>query len=298
MSQLADTNRERLQSFFKPREVLIAGVVLLLILASLGIISLVQMPTRVATAAQATAAVQMKAISTAYVATGIAHNAATAAAQAHSTATVEARATATAVVMEATATALAAGNPYPPHNGTLALDDSLHNNSTHAWSIGSDKDGSCQFAGGAYHAQAKADHIIYYCTAFETNYSNFVFQVQMTFISGSGGGGITFRQDSQGNSYNFIIRPYGSYGFYKFTKDQTEGVLPNPYGPAGSIKGLKRTNMVTVIARGKSLDLYVNNRRVSGLNDGSFSSGFIAVNAETRTGPSEVSFTNAKAWTL
>jgi hypothetical protein len=68
MSQLAS----HLQNFFKPREVLIVGVVLLLILGSLGLFAIMQMPNSVAANVQATSTVHAKAISTAYVATDIA----------------------------------------------------------------------------------------------------------------------------------------------------------------------------------------------------------------------------------
>jgi hypothetical protein len=293
MSQLASS----LQNFFKPREVLVTGVVCLLILVSLGMFSFAQMPGVVSTAVQATAAVRMKAISTAYVATSSARSRATTTTQAYSAATVQARATTTALVINSTATAVASGNPYPPHEGTLALDDTLHNNSANYWYDGTDKDGSCHFAGGAYHVKATATHLIFGCPAYYVKFSNFVYQVQMTILSG-GEGGITFRENTQGRQYTFLVRSEGTYGFYKF-EGYDKAVSPLLSGSSSVIKkGLKQTNLVAVIARGKTLDLYVNHQRINSVNDGAYGEGFIAVCASTPTGSAEVAFTNAKVWTM
>jgi hypothetical protein len=293
MSQLASN----LQNFFKPREVFIAGIVCLLILVSLSLFSLVQMPGVVSSNVQATAAVRMKAISTAYVATSSARNGATTTAQAHSVATVQARATTTALVRGSTATAVASGNPYPPHEGTLALDDTLHNNSANYWADGASKNGSCYFAGGAYHVKSVTSHINYACPEYDTEFSNFVYEVQMTILSGEGGG-ITFREDMQGHQYTFLVRNDGAYGFYKF-EGYGKTVSPLITDTSSAIKrGLKQKNLIAVIARGKTLDLYVNNQRINSVNDGAFGKGVIAVSASTTAGTTEVAFSNAKVWTL
>ncbi|WP_220210410.1 hypothetical protein [Reticulibacter mediterranei] len=293
MSQLVSS----LQTFFKPREVFITGIVCLLVLVSLGILSLAQMPDVVSTNVQATAAVQMKAISAVYVATSSARSRATTTVQAHSTATVQVRATATALVIDSTATAIASGNPYPPHGGTLALDDTLRNNSANAWADEASKNGSCSFVGGTYRAKSVTSNITFGCPGYYTEFSNFVYQVQITILSGDEGG-ITFREDTQGHQYTFLIRSDGTYGFYKF-EGYGKTVSPLISGSSSAIKkGLKQTNLIAVIARGKTIDLYVNQRRVTSVGDGAYSKGAIAVCASATAGTTEVAFNNAKVWTL
>jgi hypothetical protein len=292
MSQLAS----HLQNFFKPREVLIVGVVLLLILGSLGLFAIMQMPNSVAANVQATSTVHAKAISTAYVATDIARSAATATIQARGTATVQAIATSTAVVTDATASAIASANPYPPHNGTLVLDDTLHYNSANYWNDFSDKNSTCSFAGGVYHVKTITKNLIHRCSEFEPEFSNFVFQVQMTILSGNGGG-ITFRDDLQYHFYSFIIMNNGSYELYKFSNDQPTRYLLSGTSPA--IKtGLRQVNLIAVIAHGKTLDFYVNNRHVTSVNDGSYSQGYMGVCVSSVNSSTEATFNNAKVWKL
>lgn len=294
MSQFAS----HLQNFFKPREVLIAGIVLLLILGSLGLFWLIKLPDVVASEVQSTAPAQMKAISTAYANRSSARSAATAMVQARGSATVQAIATATAQVTDATATAIASGNPYPPHNGTLAIDDSLRNNSANYWDDGTFKADFCRFTGGAYHAKVAEDNTNYICMEGETQFDNFVFQVQMTFVSDNGGGGIAFHIDAQsGHRYSFDIRPDGTYSFYKFINNQP--ALPLLENSNSAIKtGKGKTNLVTVIARGKTFDFYVNHQHIDSINDGDLSHGYIGTNVSSLTGPSEVAFNDAKVWKL
>jgi hypothetical protein len=55
--------------------------------------------------------------------------------------------------------------------------------------------------GGAYHAKATEDTTTEGCPEFETQFTNFVFQVQMTFRPGSFGRGIEFRLDANSNHF-------------------------------------------------------------------------------------------------
>jgi hypothetical protein len=64
---------------------------------------------------------------------------------------------------------------------------------------------------------------------------------------------------------------------------------------SGQIKqGLHQSNVIAVVARGKLIELYVNDERVSSVTDGSSSSGQIGLVAEVG---SEVVFSHARVWT-
>jgi hypothetical protein len=280
------------------REVMLAALALLLILVSASLIALTQMNNIVSTDVAATAVVHDKAISTAYVATTSARAKATALAQAHARATAQAIATATATVTQATATAIASANPYPPHTGTLAFDDTLSNNSSNGWSVGSDKNGdNCSFTGGSYLAKSAQQNLAYICYATTSNFSNFVYQVQMRITSGDAGG-INFRANQTGvNDYLFAIYANGSYFLYKGNKNQYQSISS---GSSGAIKtGLNQTNLVAVIAHGSSIALYVNHQQIASVNDSSYGSGEIGVSAvNISSGSTQVAFSNAELWTL
>src|SRR5260370_10533713 len=134
-------------------------------------------------------------------ATAAARSGATETSVVHATATVNAR-------KGATATAIASGaNPYPPYRGSLALNDPMvNNNQGHQWQVFSDgtTGNSCQFIGGAYHV-VDAPQNGGACFATATNFSNFTYQIEMTFIKAGqsyDGGGIVIR--STGNNYYYF----------------------------------------------------------------------------------------------
>src|SRR6266852_3872682 len=116
-----------------------------------------------------------------------AHTQATVTAQANVTATAIAATTATAQAVNANATATASviaanPDPYPPGGGTLALLDPLHDNSQgHNWDTNAT---NCAFSGGTYHVSAPGTPFFASCAARSTNFSNFIYEVQMTIIKG------------------------------------------------------------------------------------------------------------------
>src|SRR5205807_5786095 len=141
----------------------------------------------------ATSNVQTKTAAT-QVANSTATAQANATSQAYATATAQAYATAAAY-----ATAISVGTP--------ALNDSLlDNNKGNNWDVTPTAGGSgCAFTGGAYHAIELHKGFFSTCFAQDTNFSNFSYEAQMTFVSGDQGG-IAFRADSgKGNFYYFHL---------------------------------------------------------------------------------------------
>ncbi len=105
----------------------------------------------------------------------------------------------------------ASQNPYT-HSGTLALDDPLTDNSKgYNWQTGTNSNGAtCAFQGGAYHATQPRAGFFHSCTAYNTDYSNFAFEVQMTTISGDYAG-IIFSKATPDTYYLFRVFTNGNY---------------------------------------------------------------------------------------
>nr|HET6904504.1 zinc ribbon domain-containing protein [Ktedonobacteraceae bacterium] len=209
---------------------------------------------------------------------------------AQSTATASTVATATAIVAQQ--------NPYPPFGGTLVLNDSMSDNSKgYKWDTGTFADGgSCGFTGGAYHVGAAQNGFSFSCNPEAVTLSDFAFQVQMKIIKGDQGG-VDFRQNNtSGLVYYFFIGTNGSYELF-VSNGKTNTTLKK--GSSSSIKtGLNQTNLIGVVAKGSSIDVYVNLMHVDGATDNSTSQGLLGVSASATTMPSEAVFSNAKAWKL
>jgi hypothetical protein len=217
------------------------------------------------------------------------------------TATARAKANATASA-NATAT-VAAENPYT-HSGKLVFTDSLSDNSRgHGWS---EDPTNCSFAGGAYHMKAPTSNYSDYCLANATNYTNFVFEVQLQIIKGDTGG-IVFRversnppADTQDALYAFFIGQDSSYYFGTFQGTSTGAQYHSlTNGTSAAINpGLNQINVIAVVAQGSSIMIYVNHQQLVNMTDNTFSYGKIGVAASNLGHSTEVVFSNAKVWTL
>ncbi len=201
--------------------------------------------------------------------------------------------TATAQVATAT-TRKSNPNPYPPYTGTLNFYDPMTSDRFN-WTTGSTNDATCTYTGGAYHVIGKKRATASPCLGsgiLFSNYSNFVFEVDMTMISGTGGG-IRFHISSVG-SYNFVVYQNGHYELTTYDSYGNYHARLLGATARSTIKtGLKQTNSIAVVASGKQIDLYVNHVRIGGAqgnfpNVGSF--GLIA------DGKSEVAWSSAKLW--
>src|SRR5216683_2489909 len=182
-------------------------------------------------------------------------------------------------------------------SGTPVLNDSLASNSASRWTETANSGGSCAFKGGKLHASGNTG-----CFAQATNFSDFAYQVQMTFVNGSGIGGIVFRfNNASQNFYFFTVSPDGSYMFFSGHEDQSGAlllkVLVNASTPA--IKtGLNQSNQLAVVARGSKMYLYINQQYVDLLTDSSSSSGMIGVVCLIYGGVPELAFSDAQVWKL
>ena len=207
-----------------------------------------------------------------------------------------ASATASARV-SATATAAALLNPYPPYSGTLVLNDPLRDNSKgFNWDVST---GSCQFSARGFLVREIQQGHFQYCTARTTDFSNFAYQAQMTIISGDYGGLIFRANTVTGQYYYFRIGRDGSYILIRYVDNQNIHAQILTDGVASVIRtNLNQANLIAIVARGSTYDLYINKQYITGVNDISYSHGQIAVTAEDEGNSTEVLFSDAKVWTL
>jgi hypothetical protein len=177
-------------------------------------------------------------------------------------------------------------------SGTPVLDDSLVSSGPNNWNVNAAADG-CAYTGGAYHAKiTQLAHFIQ-CYAQSTQFRNFAFQINMTFISGdqNDGGGIIFRSTSNEN-YRLHVAINGKYDLV----NQEKSLLSSS---SSAIKtGLYQTNTLTIIARDQQIYLYINQQYVADVDGGPTISGRIGVMAVCWAKPTEDAFSNAKVWQL
>ncbi len=191
------------------------------------------------------------------------------------------------------------GSPYPPF-GTLALDDSLSDR-THGdkWYFEDTGPGTCVFTGGAYHAKEIQPNTGKACVGPDTNFSDFAYQVQMTIVKGDGGG-LFFRDDGKGNGYYFFIGQNGTYEFGIYNNCPGNNCADHKLKAAEDTAintGLNQSNLVAVVAKGSTIELYMNNHHIDSVSNSSYSGGRIGVFASDQNNPTEVVFSNAKVWT-
>ena len=178
------------------------------------------------------------------------------------------------------------------------------NNQGHQWQVFNDSTtgNSCQFVNGAYHV-VESPQNVGACYAMATNFSNFTYQVEMTFIKAGqsfDGGGIVIRS-SGNNNYYFEVFESGRYKFVSCSdndcshtiSDGLSRVLPS-FHP-----GLNQANTLAIEVNGFSFDLFVNGVHVDGpVSDSNNSSdhGKIGVFGAANDVMTEVVYQDAKVW--
>lgn len=208
--------------------------------------------------------------------------------------------TQTAVTTNTGATATAYTDTFTSDtSGTATLTDPLSDNSNNNnWdTTNGAKASGCAFNNSTYHVIERQKGSLQPCLATATNFSDFLYEVQMTVDTGTQGG-IVFRADGSQNSfYLFRIGIDGSY-FLDLYKDATTASTLRTGYSAAITPGLGQQNTVAVIAVQNTLDLYVNQQYVASVTDSSLSSGEIGVAAYDESVPTEIEFSNAQVWDL
>ncbi len=196
-------------------------------------------------------------------------------------------------------------NPYPPYHGLLRINDPLRDNSAgYHWMDDQEKmtrdTQGCHFCDETYRVSIGNQQTAFmiYCLAMETNFSNFVYQIEATLLQGTEIG-IVFRQTAQHGYYYFCIRRDGTYGLLCEDRPQQRRLLLTT-GRSSLIKvGLNQPNLLAVVASGSIIDLYVNQQHLTQVSDAAHEAGRLSVASATDpNSPSEASFRNLMLWTL
>jgi hypothetical protein len=282
--------------FVRQNTLLFVFVILLVIASSIGIFFFASADHMVAEGIRATATVQLNAMATADMSTTVARVNATGTAQVNATSTAQSQRAATDAA-NATATVTASlDTPYNLRGKSLAVNDSMSVNTSSTWSSFSVSNRSCTFSGDVYHVSITTQGNLQFCLAYNTDFSNFIYQVQLKLVKGNQGG-IIFRSDSNGDVfYYFQINVNGSYT-WGMTSSTGYTALSTKTSPA--IKaGLDQTNLVAVVAQGKNFDFYINKQKVATFSDATHTHGLIGLSVEDDNNATEAVFSNVQLWTL
>ncbi|GCE18483.1 helix-turn-helix domain-containing protein [Dictyobacter kobayashii] len=194
-------------------------------------------------------------------------------------------------------------NPYAPHTGHLALNDTLQQpDSTSDWQQGANEtQARCLFKNNTYVAYQPLAGFFHACIAQKTDYANFAYEVEMNIQQGEFGG-IVFRSEDSidGHYYLFRVHTDGSYWFYRFADHSIGHATLLDQGNCGAFnKGLNQPNLLAVVAQNDILTLYINRQEVSSIHDAGYTHGQIGLLAGSiTTGPAEVDFKNVRVWIL
>jgi len=220
-------------------------------------------------------------------------------AQVQATSTVQAQNNATATAQnQARATATTLQNAYnAATSGTPSLSSPLAAQDGANWdtynAVGG---GGCAFSDSALHASTLQSHSYVPCFAQVSNFSDFAFQVQMKILKGDGGG-LIFRADDA--TQKFYLLRIASDGTLNISVSRGDKSL-NPIleDTNGAIKTGAQTNLITLIARGNTISVYINKQFADSVTDNTYNGGKIGILAFDTSHAADVSFTNANIWTL
>jgi hypothetical protein len=154
----------------------------------------------------------------------------------------------------------------------------------------------CHFLNGAYDVRDVESN---YCLSSDTDFANFVYQIDMTTLQEPPGqcGRILFRADDTLHAYYAF--EVGSDGFYSLVRNDAAGETLLKEGHSSAIlQGDRHPNLLAVKASGEDLSLYVNFQLVAHIEDRSYTHGNIGVGVIVNTGETEVTFRDAKVWAI
>jgi serine/threonine protein kinase len=227
--------------------------------------------------------------------------------------------------------------PYPDCNGArLALYNQLksaqNTSQSYSWippQYVPLQVGACQFQGGALHASVDGnnDYTVRFhlCGPDNPTFSDFTFQVKMTFIKGDCGG-VFFHSIHRTQMFYYFyicqsvdpdpknVCPQGKYeyGLVRHKMDPPSGepdTNVNPLLQTGcslfNVANSNQANIIAVLTRGSNIGLYVNQKLIydvpdpTGYNEG-YRDGAIGVFAKAFAlyRPTEVAFSDATVWKL
>jgi serine/threonine protein kinase len=196
-----------------------------------------------------------------------------------------------------TSTALSVFNPEQFYKEVTSRPPTYSSALSHQDSANWDQGKQCRFVNGVYQVTAMpgVNSGVTVCLEQIYNFADFAFQAQMTIHSGDSsadGGGLVFRGTSATDRiYRLRIGLDGSYDIFN-------GNLIGPASSAVSGPVLNQNILLTVIAQGNLLFLYVNNQFIATSSSTFSSDGQLGLMAFARNQSVDITFTNVKIWNL
>jgi hypothetical protein len=176
--------------------------------------------------------------------------------------------------------------------------DALNGQQSSLWGNSSNGNSSCGFMNGSYHIRISANDFFYSCLSPGSNFTNYVFQVQLKLIKGVNAG-IVFRSThAEYDTYSYSISYTGLYALGVSYSSQQASILA--FGRSSAIKtGLNQINMISVLLRGDEIDLFIKKQFVTNVHNQTFSSGAIGLDADnTMHISTDTVFSNVQVWNL
>ncbi|SRR5579884_2159059 len=210
----------------------------------------------------------------------------------NATATIQTQMTGTAQAFKnITATAIA-NDPYLHSKGTLLASDPLTAPDYWKTQTSGSWGGTCLFQNGAYQMAETVANRTYGCNAASLQGKNFIYEVQMSVLSGDCGG-VRFRYNAAKYvGYTFRLC---HDGFIALTGGYM--TLFGEVSPAVH-QGYSQHNTIAVLASGDQIHLYVNKQPIITITDNKYSQGAFALDVQDNTQPTTIAFNNAKIWQL
>src|SRR6266852_3110374 len=172
-----------------------------------------------------------------------------------------------------TATAIASTYPF---SANLKLNDPLNNNSKGS---GWQTDSLCKFQGNAYHATDSQANTFTSCSAINTDFTDFTFEVEAVLNSGDAIG-VTFRGNADKNQfYRLAIYSDGTYDVYLYVDSSGTNSRKLTNGSITPTPDLTNTNVISIVARGSTMTFYFNKTEVTSFTDPTYTHGQIGVAA-------------------
>jgi hypothetical protein len=217
------------------------------------------------------------------------------------TATTRARAQATATVhslQAATATTIA-NDPYLHGKGRLLANDSLSTPGLWGMHESGSWGGTCIFKDGTYQVIEDVATRAYGCEASDGSLqaSNFIYEVQVSILSGDCGG-LRFRYNRNTNAgYIFRICHDRNIILSCTRPNVPTAILFDAVSPAVH-SNYHEKNILAVMAKGRELRLYVNKQPIVTISDNTISRGAFSLDVQAATQSTTMAFNNAKIWQL
>lgn len=195
------------------------------------------------------------------------------------------------------------------------LNDPLQDNSKgFQWDEGSLPGGqTCGFVTGKYYLLTAPANKGVGCNTEarpQSVFSNFVYQITMTILSGldntNSGAGPQFRKnpDQNASHYKVTFDVMGNWHLWLVVNDNAS-ILPDSLvgarcgNPCSYFHtGLNQPNVFTIWDVGNKIDVFVNGHLIDTCSDSTYTSGFLGVRADPGTSSASVAFNNLSVWRL